>query len=82
MERTPLPALLEARRRLAGEMLAAAAVHSAICDELNELAATGETESERCALLRARKLGARRRHDDAERRLRRLSRHLRDYVPH
>jgi hypothetical protein len=71
-----LPVLLEARRRLAGELLAAAAVHSAICDEIGELEARpgGPTaeEQERLRILRERRLDARRRHDIVDRRLRRL----------
>lgn len=83
VEETPLPALVDAKRRLAGELLASAAVHSAITDELaaiDDLAASRpltEAEQERRAVLRSRKGRALQRHDAIERRLRRLSAHLR-----
>jgi hypothetical protein len=86
LERTPIPSLLEARRRLAGEVLAAAAVHSAITDELDAIELLRSerplqpSEEDRCAVLRARKRDALRRHDLAEQRLRRLATHLRRYA--
>lgn len=79
----PLPALLQARRRLAGEVLASAAAHSAICDDLAELDRVREqrplTAEEEAAWrnLRQRRRAARERHDAAERRLRHLSAELR-----
>jgi hypothetical protein len=71
--------LQESRRRLAGEMLAAAATHSVICDELDALEgvraerALTAAEEARCEVLRDRKHQLRRRHDIAERRLRALA---------
>ena len=65
---------------MAGEVLAAAAAHSVLSDELAELERQDVVDTERCAMLRARRLEARRRHDEAERRLRSLTRHLRAYV--
>ena len=85
VQQTPRPALLDARRRLAGELLAAAAVHSAISDELEALERLRDTrpldpaEEERCAVLRMRKRAALRQHDAAQHRLRRLAAHLRSY---
>ena len=83
VERTPLPALVDAKRRLCGELLAAAAVHSAISDELDILDArqadgtlTPE-EEERRIILRGRKRAALLRHDAIDHRLRRLTAHLR-----
>ena len=83
MDRVPLPALVDAKRRLCGELLAAAAVHSAITDDLATLEqlaaqrALTDDEQERRAVLRTRKREALRRHDAIEHRLRRLSAHLR-----
>jgi len=84
----PLPALVDAKRRLAGELLASAAVHSAITDELaalEQLTATRpltQAEEERRTILRARKREALRRHDAVDRRLRRLSDQLRASALH
>ena len=83
MERAPLPALVDAKRRLCGELLAAAAVHSAITDELEALEACEAArpltpdEQERRVILRTRKRAALLRHDAIDHRLRRLSAHLR-----
>lgn len=83
MERTPLPALVDAKRRLCGELLAAAAVHSAISDELDILEARqaagplAPDEEERRVILRGRKRAALIRHDAIDHRLRRLAAHLR-----
>jgi hypothetical protein len=83
VERTPLPALVDAKRRLCGELLAAAAVHSAITDDLEALEACEATrpltaeELERRIILRGRKRAALLRHDAIDHRLRRLSAHLR-----
>ena len=83
MDPAPLPPLVDARRRLCGELLAAAAVHSAISDELADLERVGVTrpltseEEEHRVALRMRKRQALLRHDAIDHRLRRLSAHLR-----
>ena len=82
MDDPPLPALVDAKRRLCGELLAAAAVHSAISDELaviDELEACrplSHEEQVRRINLRNRKRDALRRHDTIDHRLRRLLAHL------
>jgi hypothetical protein len=74
----PLDSLVEARRRLAGQVLAAAARHSAIVDELADLEAVRDErpwereETARYLELRELRLAARRQHDAAIHRLRRL----------
>lgn len=78
----PLPWLVEARHRLAREVLAAAAAHSVVTDQLLDLDSTArqrpldDDEQERQRELRMAKQAARRRHDEARRRLRLLSRGL------
>ena len=74
----PLPSLVSARRRLANELLTAAARHSAIVDELRDLehlrdlGPLGPEEEARERELRGMRAEARRRHDQAARDLRRL----------
>ena len=74
----PLPALIQSRRRLASELLTAAARHSAIVDEIHDLELVREErtwtddESQRYAELRDLRADARRRHDVAARDLKRL----------
>lgn|GEM_PF-2975220 len=74
----PLPTIVQFRRRLATELLAAAARHSAIVDEVHDLEALreqrelSESEQRRYAELRQLRAEARRRHDQAVRDLRRL----------
>jgi hypothetical protein len=74
----PLDSLVEARRRLAGQVLGAAARHSAIVDELADLEAIREErpwqreETARYLELREDRLAARHAHDAAVQRLRRL----------
>ncbi len=74
-----LPPLVEARRHWAGVLLAAAAAHCGITDELHDLEELRAsrpltaTEQARYDDLRVRKQEARRRHDEAHRRLLRLS---------
>jgi hypothetical protein len=74
----PFPTLIRTRRRLASELLSAAARHSAIVDELHEIdlmreqrALTPE-ETERYQELREARRMARHRHDVAARDLKRL----------
>ena len=73
-----LPSLVSMRRRLANELLTAAARHSAIVDELHDLdrlreqGPLGPDEEARERELRALRADARRRHDRAARDLRRL----------
>jgi hypothetical protein len=70
--------LVQSRRRLATELLTAAARHSAIVDEIHDLDVVREerpwteAESERYADLRELRGQARRRHDLAARDLKRL----------
>ncbi|CAN5741249.1 hypothetical protein BH24ACT3_BH24ACT3_17970 [soil metagenome] len=74
-----LPALVEARHRLAGELLAAAARHSVIVDELDDLMARKDsagwnsTDRLRYEDLRQQRAEARHRHDQARMALRRLA---------
>jgi multidrug resistance efflux pump len=74
-----LPAIAKARRRWAGALLSAAAIHCRISDEihdLEEIRATREwtrSEAARYEELRAEKFRARRDHDEAHRRLMQLS---------
>jgi hypothetical protein len=74
----PLDSLVEARRRLAGQVLAAAARHSAIVDELADLETIRDErpwkreETARYLELRELRLAARHQHDAAVHRLRRL----------
>ena len=74
----PLPALIQSRRRLASELLTAAARHSAVVDEIHDLETTRDTrpwtdeEAQRYAELRELRAEARRRHDLAARDLKRL----------
>src|SRR4051794_35209353 len=74
----PLPTLLSARRRLANELLVAAARHSAIVDELHDLELMREQgplsdeEEQRERELRELRADARQRHDRAARDLRKL----------
>jgi hypothetical protein len=77
-EDEPLDSLVQARRRVAGEVLGAAARHSAIVDELTDLEELREQrpwkreETARYLALREERLAARRQHDAAVHRLRRL----------
>ena len=74
----PIPALIQSRRRLASELLTAAARHSAVVDEIHDLEVLKEQrpwtdeESARYAELREERGDARRRHDLAARDLKRL----------
>jgi hypothetical protein len=74
----PLPALIHSRRRLASELLSAAARHSAVVDEIHDLELLREQrpwtedEANRYAELRELRGEARRRHDLAARDLKRL----------
>jgi hypothetical protein len=74
----PLDSLVEARRRTASQVLGAAARHSAIVDELSDLEEIREQrpwkreETARYLELREQRLEARRQHDAAVHRLRRL----------
>lgn len=74
----PIPALIQSRRRLASELLTAAARHSAIVDEINDLEHVRDQrewtddEAARYAELRGERGEARRRHDLAARDLKRL----------
>lgn len=74
----PIPALIQSRRRLASELLSAAARHSAVVDEIHDLEEQREqrpltdAESQRYAELRELRGEARRRHDLAARDLKRL----------
>ena len=74
----PLDSLVEARHRLAGQVLSAAARHSAIVDQLADLEAIREerpwerAETARYLELREERLAARHAHDVAVQRLRRL----------
>ena len=74
----PIPALVQSRRRLATELLSAAARHSAVVDEIHDLELLRddrpwtEDEAQRYAELRELRGEARRRHDVAARDLKRL----------
>ena len=74
----PIPALVQSRRRLATELLSAAARHSAVVDEIHDLELLRddrpwtEDEAQRYAELRELRGAARRRHDVAARDLKRL----------
>ena len=74
----PIPALIQSRRRLASELLSAAARHSAVVDEIHDLELVRDErpwtdeEAERYAELRDLRGEARRRHDMAARDLKRL----------
>jgi hypothetical protein len=74
-----LPAIVKARRRWASALLAAAAVHCRISDEIHDLEELRERrawkkqEAVRYEELRAEKFRARRDHDEAHRRLMQLS---------
>lgn len=74
----PMPTLVQSRRRLATELLTAAARHSAIVDEIHDLdklreeRAWTDDETARYAELRELRGLARRRHDLAARDLKRL----------
>ena len=74
----PMPTLIQSRRRLASELLTAAARHSAVVDEIHDLEkirdsrAFTDEESERYAELRELRGQARHRHDIAARDLKRL----------
>ena len=74
----PIPALIQSRRRLASELLTAAARHSAIVDEIHDLELLREErpftleEAQRYAQLRTLRGEARRHHDLAARDLKRL----------
>lgn len=74
----PIPALVHSRRRLASELLSAAARHSAVVDEIHDLETVREVrpwtddETQRYAELRELRGEARRRHDLAARDLKRL----------
>jgi hypothetical protein len=74
----PIPALVQSRRRLASELLSAAARHSAIVDEIHDLELLRDErpwtdeETQRYAELRELRGQARRRHDLAARDLKRL----------
>jgi hypothetical protein len=74
----PLPSIVLLRRRLATELLSAAARHSAIVDEVHELDQIheqrewAEEERDRYTELRRMRADARRRHDHAARDLRKL----------
>ena len=74
----PIPALVQSRRRLATELLGAAARHSAVVDEIHDLELLRDErpwtdeETQRYADLRELRGQARRRHDLAARDLKRL----------
>jgi hypothetical protein len=74
----PIPALIQSRRRLASELLSAAARHSAVVDEIHDLELVRDErpwtddEAKRYAELRSLRGEARRRHDVAARDLKRL----------
>jgi hypothetical protein len=74
----PMPTLVQSRRRLASELLSAAARHSAVVDELHDLELLRDErpwtdeETQRYAELRELRGEARRRHDMAARDLKRL----------
>ena len=74
----PIPALIQSRRRLASELLTAAARHSAVVDEIHDLEKLRDQrdwttdEADRYAVLRGERGEARRRHDVAARDLKRL----------
>ena len=74
----PIPALVQSRRRLASELLTAAARHSAVVDEIHDLDLLRDQrpltadEERRYAELRELRGEARRRHDLAARDLKRL----------
>ena len=74
----PLPALIQSRRRLATELLTAAARHSAVVDEIHDLEKLRDErpwtdeEAQRHDALRDLRGEARRRHDLAARDLKRL----------
>ncbi|HEY2814699.1 MAG TPA: hypothetical protein VGJ03_14640 [Acidimicrobiales bacterium] len=74
----PLPTIVQFRRRLATELLIAAARHSAVVDEVHDLDLVREerewtaAEQARYTELRLMRADARRRHDQAARDLRRL----------
>jgi hypothetical protein len=74
----PIPALIQSRRRLASELLTAAARHSAVVDEIHDLELLREErpltldEELRYQELRSLRGEARRRHDLAARDLKRL----------
>jgi hypothetical protein len=73
-----MPSLVQSRRRLASELLSAAARHSAIVDEIHDLDLVREQrpwtddETQRYAELRELRGEARHRHDIAARDLKRL----------
>jgi hypothetical protein len=73
-----MPTLVQSRRRLASELLSAAARHSAVVDEIHDLELLRDErpwtdeETERYAELRELRGEARRRHDVAARDLKRL----------
>lgn len=73
-----MPTLIQSRRRLASELLTAAARHSAVVDEIHDLEGVREErewtaeETERYAELRELRGQARHRHDIAARDLKRL----------
>jgi hypothetical protein len=73
-----MPSLVQSRRRLASELLSAAARHSAVVDEIHDLERLrderpwSDEESQRYAALRDLRGEARRRHDLAARDLKRL----------
>ena len=73
-----MPTLIQSRRRLASELLSAAARHSAVVDEIHDLELLRderpftEDEAQRYAELRELRGQARRRHDLAARDLKRL----------
>ena len=73
-----MPTLIQSRRRLASELLTAAARHSAVVDEIHDLEKLREErpwtsdEAARYAELRELRGLARRRHDLAARDLKRL----------
>ena len=74
----PMPALIQSRRRLASELLTAAARHSAVVDEIHDLELLKDErpltdeEQQRYVDLRDLRGEARRRHDLAARDLKRL----------
>ena len=74
----PIPALIQSRRRLASELLTAAARHSAVVDEIHDLELLRDErpwtqeEEARYTALRGERGEARRRHDLAARDLKRL----------
>jgi len=74
----PMPTLVQSRRRLASELLTAAARHSAVVDEIHDLERLRDErpwtdqEAQRYAELRDLRGEARHRHDVAARDLKRL----------